>query len=58
MTKESVMKPKNTITFRIGDETRPILEDKNLKESIFFDLYHIYTITLNKSGKWVMNNAL
>ncbi|MGL5014740.1 MAG: hypothetical protein ACRC6V_10675 [Bacteroidales bacterium] len=42
------MEPKNTITFRIGDETRPILEDKNLKESIFFDLYQKSFVEIDK----------
>ncbi|MGL5920596.1 MAG: hypothetical protein ACRCZQ_08870 [Bacteroidales bacterium] len=29
----------NTITFKIGEETRPVLETENLQESIFSELY-------------------
>lgn len=29
----------NTITFRIGEETRPVLETENLEKSIFSELY-------------------
>lgn len=42
----------NTITFKIGDETRPVLETGNLHESIFSELYQkAFTEINNYIGK-------
>lgn len=42
------MDTKNTITFKIGEETRPVLEIKNLKNSIFAELYQKAFVEINK----------
>ncbi|MGL5227442.1 MAG: hypothetical protein ACRC77_04595 [Bacteroidales bacterium] len=41
------MDTKNTITFKIGEETRPVLETKNLKNSIFAELYQKAFVEIN-----------
>lgn len=48
----------NTITFKIGDETRPVLETGNLHESIFSELYQkAFTEIDNYIGKIKEINA-
>lgn len=42
------MDTKNTITFKIGEETRPVLETENLKNSIFAELYQKAFVEINK----------
>ena len=41
------MDTKNTITFKIGEETRPVLETKNLNNSIFTELYQKAFVEIN-----------